>query len=62
MRTQNENELTTADLASAAPRNAEVAPAPRAEAHDGVFAQDEVTQLRPKWDAIQTRFIDEPRK
>jgi len=27
-----------------------------------MFAPDEVNQLKPTWDAIQTRFIDEPRK
>jgi hypothetical protein len=67
MRTHNGNELTTADLASASPQTREhdpVAPATPADVHDrdSVFTQDEVNQLRPKWDTIQTKFIDEPRK
>jgi hypothetical protein len=62
--------LTTADLASASPRTMEqdskdsLRPA---EAHadgerEAVFSHDEVSQLRPAWIAIQTKFIDEPRK
>ena len=27
-----------------------------------MFTPDEVNQLKPSWDAIQTKFIDEPRK
>jgi hypothetical protein len=29
---------------------------------EAVFSQNEVNQLRPMWNAIQTKFIDEPRK
>jgi hypothetical protein len=51
--------LTTADVAAATPR-------PEAHETDGermaVFPREEVDQLRPKWNDIQTRFIDEPRK
>ena len=27
-----------------------------------MFTPEEVNQLKPSWDAIQTKFIDEPRK
>lgn len=27
-----------------------------------MFTPDEVNQLKPTWDSIQTKFIDEPRK
>jgi hypothetical protein len=60
MTIQNEK-LTTADIASSA-RTA-TAPAPaRDDERVAIFGREEVDQLRPKWDAIQTRFIDEPRK
>ena len=64
-------QLTTADLASASPRTEEQVPTrfmPPAEAHAAddemaaVFSPDEVNHLRPMWNAIQTKFIDEPRK
>jgi hypothetical protein len=58
MTIQNEK-LTTADIASSAPR-------PAVEANEGdreaVFSREDVDQLRPQWTAIQTKFIDEPRK
>ena len=59
MNADRANNLTTADLAAAAPR---------AEVHEAdgervaVFPREEIDQLRPKWNDIQTRFIDEPRK
>jgi hypothetical protein len=71
MTIQDESKLTTADLASTAPRAAEHDPQgftrpADARTADGemeaVFSQDEVNQLRPRWDTIQTKFIDEPRQ
>jgi len=59
MSADRENNLTTADLAAAAPR---------AQVHDveeerlAIFPREEIDQLRPRWNDIQTRFIDEPRK
>ena len=32
------------------------------EERTAMFTPEEVNQLRPTWDGIQTRFIDEPRK
>ena len=32
------------------------------EERTAMFTPEEVNQLRPAWDGIQTRFIDEPRK
>ena len=49
--------LTTADLAAATPRPQDVE-----GERIAVFPREEVDQLRPKWNDIQTRFIDEPRK
>jgi len=57
MTIQDRDKLTTADLASAGPRPAE-APDERI----AVFSPQDVDQLRPQWNAIQTKFIDEPRK
>ena len=71
MTIQDDTRLTTADLAAAPARAEEHYPkdSPRpADAHpvDGkiepMFSHDEVNQLRPQWNAIQTKFIDEPRK
>lgn len=71
MTIHEEGKLTTSDLAKAAPRTEE--PGPKgvvslADAHtvegekEGIFSRDEVNELRPKWNAIQTKFIDEPRQ
>jgi hypothetical protein len=71
MTIHDDTQLTTADLASASPRTEERAPTGFTQpvavpATDGkmeaVFSQNEVNQLRPMWNAIQTKFIDEPRK
>jgi len=71
MTIHDETKLTTADLASASPRTDEQdarAFMRPADAHavddkiEAVFSPDEVNQLRPQWAAIQTKFIDEPRK
>jgi len=66
-----DNRLTTADVASAAGRPQPQDPRgarPPGNGHDvdgdrePMFSQDEMNQLRPAWNAIQTKFIDEPRK
>lgn len=71
MTIHDEARLTTADLASAPPRSEEQNPkgfTRPADAHpidgemEAVFSPDEVNQLRPQWNAIQTKFIDEPRR
>ena len=62
MTTPDRDQLTTADLASATARPQ----APVVDAHDGereaVFTNEEIDQLRPQWNTIQSKFIDEPRK
>jgi hypothetical protein len=62
MTIHDENRLTTADVASASPRTEEQGPHILEGEREAVFSQDEVSQLRPRWNAIQTKFIDEPRK
>ena len=71
MTIHDETKSTTADLASALPRTDEQNPKsfmrpadePAAdEKMEAVFSPDEVNQLRPEWNAIQTKFIDEPRR
>jgi len=71
MTIHEDSRLTTSDLAKAAPRTEELGPkgaVSLADAHtvegekEGVFSRDEVNELRPKWNAIQTKFIDEPRQ
>lgn len=71
MTIRDDNRLTTADVASPAPSTEERDPKGVARPTDpngldgereAVFSQDEVGQLRPKWNAIQSKFIDEPRK
>ena len=71
MTIHEDSRLTTSDLATVAPRTVEQDPkgvASLADAHtvggekEGIFSRDEVNQLRPKWNAIQTKFIDEPRQ
>lgn len=71
MTIHDDTRLTTADLASAPPRPKEQDPKssthlPDALTVDGkmdpVFSHDQVNQLRPQWNAIQTKFIDEPRE
>jgi len=70
MTIHDETRLTTADLASASPRSEGQNPnglMRPADAHapegkmEAVFSPDDVNQLRPQWNAIQTKFIDEPR-
>jgi hypothetical protein len=67
----DKSELTTADLASVSPGTEEKDPShsmPPVDAHpveggvEAVFSHDEVNDLRPLWAAIQTKFIDEPRR
>lgn len=71
MTIRDDNGQTTAELASAPSRTGEQDPKDfirPAEAQavvggkEAVFSQDEVNELRPKWNAIQTKFIDEPRE
>jgi hypothetical protein len=71
MMIRDDEKLTTADLASATPRTEAQDPKSfnrPANAHvpegemEGVFSKDEVNRLRPMWNEIQTKFIDEPRK
>lgn len=60
---QREGALTTADLAQAADRPAmNFAEERPAEGPTPLFAEDEATDLRRQWDAIQTGFVDEPRR
>jgi len=61
--------LSTADLAGAAPRaeppaqQSAAAPDPPAQASaTPLLPESEVTDLRGKWDTIQTGFVDEPRR
>ncbi len=71
MSIHDEIRLTTAGLAGTAPQSEEqdrtVLTQPT-DAHvvdgakEAVFSPLEVGQLRPKWLAIQTKFIDEPRQ
>jgi len=69
-----EEQVTTADLASGKPRLSEVH-APQAVAsqpgdpptipakdHAPLFPSEELEGLRARWTAIQTAFVDEPRK
>lgn len=48
--------------ADARPANATPANSSHEGERDAVFLHDDLDQLRPKWNAIQTRFIDEPRQ
>jgi len=60
----DDTRLSTADLASAGPRtdHPDTSPALRPEGEqEAMFPHDELNQLRPQWNAIQTKFIDEPR-
>jgi hypothetical protein len=70
MTIHDDTRLETADLTSPPPRTEEQGPngfKPPADASavdckvEAVFSHDEVNQLRPRWNAIQTKFIDEPR-
>jgi hypothetical protein len=75
--TQEARKLSTSDLAAAADKHdAEVAQRERAErerqraiaphasddAAPPLFAEDELGGYRTRWGAIQTGFVDEPRK
>ena len=75
--TQEARKLSTSDLAAAADkRDAEIAERERAErerhsaratlasddAAPPLFADDELGGYRTRWSAIQTGFVDEPRK
>jgi hypothetical protein len=71
MTIREDNGLTTSDLAFATPQVEEreaksFMPSVNAHPDDGtvepVFSPDEVSELRPMWIAIQTKFIDEPRQ
>lgn len=71
MTIHNEHGLTTADLAMASPRieeqgtNGLMRPTgahPPDGEKEAMFSHDEVNELRPMWNVIQTKFIDEPRQ
>ena len=53
----SEERLTTRDLAQAAERSAAVP-----ERAVAMFPGEETSGYRTRWDAIQTGFVDEPRK
>src|SRR6267154_2649111 len=79
---EEEEELTTADLARSKPPASEVlrtepalstAPLTKSEeqvapvvdnvAHTApLFANDELGDMRSRWDAVQAAFVDEPRR
>ena len=60
----NEERLTTRDLAEATGRTAAAVEKPAAAVDRSVamFPGEETTGYRTRWDAIQTGFVDEPRK
>ena len=56
-------ELSTADLAGRTQHAEERrAPAVKEAEQTPLFADGEVQEFRSKWDAIQTSFVDEPRR
>jgi hypothetical protein len=61
----SEGRLTTRDIAKAA-EHTPAEPAPARPLHEGdrtaMFGPDESSGFRTRWDAIQTGFVDEPRK
>jgi hypothetical protein len=63
----NEERLTTRDIAAAAaaavtPRDTQLpSPAP-ADERAVMFQPEEASGFRTRWDAIQTGFVDEPRR
>ena len=57
--------MSTSDLAAAGEPQVPVeqaAPAAQTTAATPLLAQDEVSELRHRWDEIQTGFVDEPRR
>lgn len=59
----NEERLTTRDLAQATERTAATVERPAAgDRSVAMFPGEETTGYRTRWDAIQTGFVDEPRK
>ena len=68
MTNHDDNNLATADLASAPPRTENPERfRPLAAAHvvDGkmeMLPHDEVSQLKSRWRSIQIKFVDEPRQ
>ncbi|MDZ4306676.1 hypothetical protein [Allopontixanthobacter sp.] len=62
----NERPMGTADLARAPDRQSDGAISQNREARDETSApllpDDEIGALRRQWDAVQTGFVDEPRR
>lgn len=62
----SEERLSTRDIAGRGPDSEEprksVAAEMDYEAAAPMFAEDETTGYRTRWDAIQTGFVDEPRR
>jgi hypothetical protein len=61
----NEERLSTRDLAQAtqaATAEPKAAPAAQADQAIAMFPGEETSGYRTQWDAIQTGFVDEPRK
>lgn len=62
----DERKLTTADLAGGqredVPGSAQGAKMVREEPTAPLFPSDETGQLRSRWDSVQAKFVDEPRK
>ena len=58
----DERRLSTSDIAAADRHEADVADRDRNDAPTPLFADDELGGYRARWSAIQTGFVDEPRK
>jgi hypothetical protein len=56
-------EMTTADLAAAQSRDTRSVSDPQEERHEHIalFSDEQITELRNRWTAIQGDFVDEPR-
>jgi hypothetical protein len=66
-RTQDDGELTTADLVESRPSSREGDEAqpqtpPASEGENSLFPPEESGELRDHWESIQARFVDEPRR
>jgi hypothetical protein len=64
METERERAMTTADLARASGQTSESpqsGPPPDAS-RPPLLPENEITDLRARWNEIQTGFVDEPRK
>jgi hypothetical protein len=60
--TRSEQTGTAAIAQAPAPQPAAAEPSQHHEESAPLFGGDEAQQLRGKWDAIQTAFVDEPRR